>query len=187
MLQIFWFSCGISATHAASGDVCVTNHTVMPLNKKEKRANWVPCSPNNGVLKDDIINTLQLKSCKKSSLLFNLWKIEFLKAHCVPLGYCQVDTSSEGYATVKAQIRLCPSQQGSGNSHNILLNIRAYVLSNDYASAFKWFFIKGFFIFREWILSTSEKHGAFFLFGFFFKLEEIPILQSLIDAGNMSW
>lgn len=35
MLQIFWFSRSLSATHAASGDVCVTNHTLMPLNKKE--------------------------------------------------------------------------------------------------------------------------------------------------------
>lgn len=162
MLQIFWFSCGISATHTASGDVCVTNHTVMPLNKKEKRANWVPCSPNNGILKDDIINTLQLKSCKKSSLLFNLWKIEFLKAHCVPLGYCQVDMSSEGYAAVKAQISLCPSQQGNSNSHNILLSIRIYVFSNDYASAFKWFFLKGLLYFQRVNTQLFRKAWCFF-------------------------
>lgn len=37
LLQIFWFSCGISGTYAASGNLCVTNHTVMPLKERGKK------------------------------------------------------------------------------------------------------------------------------------------------------
>lgn len=55
----------------------------MPLNKKAKRANWVPCSPNDGMLRDDTINTLQSKS-PKSSLLLNFWQSEFLKLAVFP-------------------------------------------------------------------------------------------------------
>lgn len=177
MLQIFWFSCCISATHAAGGDGFVTNHTVMPLNKKGKRANWVPCRPDNGARKDHIISTL--KFCKKSSLLVQPVKDGVSQSSLCSPCYCQVDMSREGYTTVKAQI--------SGNSLIIWLNIRAYVFTMNVPQLSNGPFWRGLFIFREWILSTSEKHGFCLFLCLLYRLEEIPIMQSWIDAGNMSW
>lgn len=64
---------------------------------------------------------------------------------------------------------------------NVLLNTRVYVFSNDYASALKWFFLKGLLYFQR--LNSRHFRKALFKKN----LEEIPILQSLIDAENKSW